>query len=152
MMNRDLIIGIHIVIREVITMQVQRIVQQLLQVVCPTMHRVRRASLAASVLGALRGRRLTVTAIGRALCGGTSQKHGIKRADRLLSNQHLHAQRGQHSVSCGMPSPGLSDFVGITQGLTLKTGRYCIFHGKAATDSPDEWPISKIPWVGNLSG
>ena len=45
------------------------------------------------VLGALRGRRLTVTAIGRALPGGTSQKHGIKRADRLVSNRHLHAQR-----------------------------------------------------------
>ena len=69
-------------------MQVQSIVQQLLEVVCPSMHRVRRASLAASVLGALRGRRLTVTAIGRALPGGTSQKHAIKRADRLLSNRH----------------------------------------------------------------
>ena len=85
-----------IVIREVITMQVQSIVQQLLEVVCPGMHWVRRASLAASVLGALRGRRLTVTAIGRALPGRTSQKHAIKRADRLLSNRHLHAQRVQH--------------------------------------------------------
>ena len=77
-------------------MQVQSIVQQLLEVVCPRMHRVRRASLAASVLGALRGRRLTVTAIGRALPGGTSQKHAIKRADRLLSNRHLHGQRVKH--------------------------------------------------------
>ena len=74
-------------------MQVQCIVHQLLQVVCADMHRVRRASLAASVLGALRGRRLTVTAIGRALPGRTSQKHAIKRADRLVSNRHLHAQR-----------------------------------------------------------
>ena len=80
MMNRDLIRRPHsIIIREVNTMQVQ-ILQQLLEVVCPRMHRVRRASLAASVLGALRGRRLTVTAIGRALPGGTSQKHAIKRA------------------------------------------------------------------------
>ena len=77
-------------------MQVQSIVQQLLEVVCPGMHRVRRASLVASVLGALRGRRLTVTAIGRALPGGTSQKHAIKRADRLLSNRHLHGQRVKH--------------------------------------------------------
>ena len=60
------------------------------------MHRVRRASLVASVLGALRGRRLTVTAIGRALPGGTSQKHAIKRADRLLSNRHLHGQQDKH--------------------------------------------------------
>ena len=77
-------------------MQVQPIVHQLLKVVCPGMHRVRRASLAASVLGALLGRRLTVTAIGRALPGRTSQKHGIKRADRLLSNRHLHAERVKH--------------------------------------------------------
>ena len=42
------------------------------------------------------GRRLTVTAIGRALPGGTSQKHAIKRADRLLSNRHLHGQRVKH--------------------------------------------------------
>ena len=62
-------------------MQVQSIVQQLLEVVCPSMHRVRRASWVPSVLGALRGRRLTVTAIGRAVAGGTSQKHAIKRAD-----------------------------------------------------------------------
>ena len=48
------------------------------------------------MLGALRGRRLTVTAIGRALPGGTSQKHAIKRADRLLSNRHLHGQRVKH--------------------------------------------------------
>ena len=85
-----------IVIREVNIMQVPSIVQQLLEVVCPSMHRVRRASLVASVLGALRGRRLTVTAIGRALPGGTSQKHAIKRADRLLSNRHLHGQRVKH--------------------------------------------------------
>ena len=77
-------------------MQVHSIVHQLLEVVCPAMHRVRRASLAASVLGALRGRRLTVTAIGRALRGGTSQQHGIKRADRVLSNRHLHGQQDRH--------------------------------------------------------
>ena len=96
MINRDLIQTYSIIIREVNTMQVQSIVQQLLEVVCPSMHRVRRASLVASVLGALRGRRLTVTAIGRALPGGTSQKHAIKRADRLLSNRHLHGQRVKH--------------------------------------------------------
>ena len=75
-------------------MQVQSIVQQLLEVVCPSMHRVRRASLVASVLGALRPT-LDLTAIGRALPGGTSQKHAL-RADRLLSNRHLHGQRVKH--------------------------------------------------------
>ena len=40
-------------------MQVQHIVQQFLQAACPRVHRVRRTSLAASMLGGLRGRRLT---------------------------------------------------------------------------------------------
>ena len=87
-------------------MQVQHIVQQLLQVVCPSMHRVRRASLAASVLGASDAPVLEAAAgpmtvaIGRALPGGTSQKHAIKRADRLLSNRHLHGQRVKHQGLC----------------------------------------------------
>ena len=54
------------------------------------MHKTRRESLQANVVGALIGRRLTVTDLGRSLQSKTSHKHNIKRADRLLSNQHLH--------------------------------------------------------------
>jgi len=41
-------------------------------------------------LSALSGRRLTVTDLGRSIQSDTSHKHNIKRADRLLSNAHLH--------------------------------------------------------------
>lgn len=37
--------------------------------------------------------RLNVTAIGRGMCRKGRPKHGIKRADRLLSNSHLFAER-----------------------------------------------------------
>ena len=69
----------------VISMQVQSIVQQLLEVVCPACIGFGGHHWPASVLGALRGRRLTVTCKpSDGLPGGTSQKHAIKRADRLI--------------------------------------------------------------------
>jgi len=57
---------------------------------CPDMHKIRREALEANVLSALLGRRLTVTDLGRSIQSETSHKHNIKRADRLLSNPHLH--------------------------------------------------------------
>jgi hypothetical protein len=59
------------------------------------MHTARRHALAVSVLAALTGRRLTVTALGRSIVRQTKAKHCIKRADHLLSNRHLHADRVQ---------------------------------------------------------
>jgi hypothetical protein len=57
------------------------------------MHTARRKALTVSVLAALTGRRLTVTALGRSIVSMAQEKHCIKRADRLLSNRHLHADR-----------------------------------------------------------
>jgi hypothetical protein len=45
------------------------------------------------VAAAVRGRRLTLTELGRALVGTARVKHGIKRIDRLLGNRHLAAER-----------------------------------------------------------
>jgi hypothetical protein len=70
-------------------MQAPTVLHKLLMNTCAMMHKTRRESLAANVLGALTGRRLTVTDIGRSIRSGTSHKHNIKRADRLLSNAHL---------------------------------------------------------------
>jgi hypothetical protein len=56
------------------------------------MHKTRRESLEANVFSALTGRRLTVTDLGRSIESQTSHKHNIKRADRLLSNTHLHRE------------------------------------------------------------
>ncbi len=73
-------------------MQAQPVLHKLMMDTCPTMHQTRRESLEANVLAALIGRRLTVTDLGRSIRSDTSHKHNIKRADRLLSNRHLHAE------------------------------------------------------------
>ena len=44
------------------------------------------------VLAAVSGRRLAVTALGRSIQSEAKERHCIKRADRLLSNKHLHAE------------------------------------------------------------
>lgn len=59
------------------------------------MHRVRAAALFAAVEGLLRGGRLTLSQVGRALSGAGHAKHKIKRVDRLLGNVHLHGERPQ---------------------------------------------------------
>ena len=74
-------------------MHAQHILHHFLTHACAWMHTARRKALAVSVLAALTGRRLTVTALGRSSVSQTKEKHCIKRADRLLSNRHLHQER-----------------------------------------------------------
>jgi hypothetical protein len=57
------------------------------------MHKTRLTALDECLLAAIDARRLSVTGIGRAINGSAKEKHCIKRADRLLSNHHLAAQR-----------------------------------------------------------
>lgn len=73
-------------------MQAQQVLHKLLMNTCPTMHKTRRDSLRVNVMAALSGTRLTVTDLGRSIQSPASQKHCIKRADRLLSNPHLHQE------------------------------------------------------------
>ena len=68
------------------------IVQQLLRTRCPHIHAARLAVILAAVAAAVRGRRLTLTELGRSLPGG-QVKHNIKRIDRLLGNRHLAVER-----------------------------------------------------------
>jgi len=68
------------------------IVQQLLRTRCPHIHAARLTVILAAVAAAVRGRRLTLTELGRSLPGG-QVKHNIKRIDRLLGNRHLGAER-----------------------------------------------------------
>jgi hypothetical protein len=49
--------------------------------------------MVAVVGGIIRGRRLSLTAIGRAIGGRSYPKHSIKRVDRLLSNWRMRAER-----------------------------------------------------------
>lgn len=65
------------------------IVQQLLRSCCPHIHAARLTVIVAAVGAAIRGRRLTLTELGRAVIGPARVKHNIKRMDRLLGNRHL---------------------------------------------------------------
>jgi hypothetical protein len=69
------------------------IVQQLLRTRCPYIHAARLTVILAVVAAAVRGRRLTLSELGRALIGPARTKHSIKRVDRLLGNRHLAAER-----------------------------------------------------------
>ncbi len=69
------------------------IVQQLLRTRCPHIHAARLTVMLATVGAAVRGRRLTLTELGRSLPGPARVKHNIKRIDRLLGNRHLATER-----------------------------------------------------------
>ena len=81
-------------------MQAEHVVHDLLTTTCRTMHQTRRHSLAVTVLAALSGTRLTVTDLGRSIRSPAKQKHCIKRADRVLSNAHLHRARQENRGRC----------------------------------------------------
>jgi hypothetical protein len=74
-------------------MHALRILQQLLRHGCPQIHLKRLTALLSCVVGALRGQRLTLTELGRALPSQARVKHSIKRVDRLLGNVHLGGER-----------------------------------------------------------
>lgn len=74
-------------------MQAQKVLHKLIRNTCTDVHQTRRTALEVNVMAVLTGQRLTVTDLGRSIQSQTSHKHNIKRADRLLSNPHLHQER-----------------------------------------------------------
>lgn len=74
-------------------MQAQQVLHKLLDDIGSMVHKTRRKALETLVMAALTGARLTVTDLGRAIASPVQPKHCIKRADRLLSNTHLHTER-----------------------------------------------------------
>jgi len=74
-------------------MQAKQVLHKLVDKTCPDLHKKRRQALEVNVKAALDGKSLTVTHLGRAISSQAKEKHCIKRADRLLSNGHLHAER-----------------------------------------------------------
>lgn len=74
-------------------MRVMSILRRVLRTCGEEIHAIRFAAMLALVSAIIRGRRLTLTAIGRALSGRSFPKHGIKRVDRLLSNWRMQAER-----------------------------------------------------------
>ena len=73
-------------------MKVNIILNELLVEVTPDMHKVRRKSLQASVSSLIAGAGLSVTSLGRNIDSQSTEKHQIKRSDRLMSNHHLHRE------------------------------------------------------------
>ena len=74
-------------------MQAKQVLHKLLDTTCIILHPTRRTALEVNVMAALSGTRLTVTDLGRSIASPAKPKHCIKRADRLLSNAHLHQER-----------------------------------------------------------
>lgn len=73
-------------------MKAQKIVDQTIKKVTPNRHLSRRLALSACVSSILGGSATSVTSIGRGISGKTFEKHKIKRADRLCSNQLLYSE------------------------------------------------------------
>ena len=82
-------------------MQATQVLHKIMKKTCAHLHKTRAEALEAVVMSALFGRRLTVTDLGRSIQSETSHKHNIKRADRLLSNPHLHHEsEGIYGALC----------------------------------------------------
>jgi len=73
-------------------MRAFRILQQALAPILGFVHNKRLNAVLWAVQSLMYGRRLSLTAIGRAARGRSYTKHAIKRADRLLGNRKLHTE------------------------------------------------------------
>ncbi len=76
-------------------MKATKLLHKSLSTACPDMHKIRLKALIAGVTSGLTEHQLTVTGLGRNLksVSKTTTKHDIKRMDRLIGNQYLHAER-----------------------------------------------------------
>ncbi|MEZ8142129.1 MULTISPECIES: hypothetical protein [Enterovibrio] len=70
-------------------MNVNNIVSLFLSSILGSMHKTRANAFRACVESILSGHSLSVTSMGRGISTQAYEKHAIKRADRLCSNDHL---------------------------------------------------------------
>ena len=77
-------------------MHARKVSHKILENACAWMHAARRKVLMEGVLAAIDERRLSVTGLGRAIDSAAKEKNCIKRADRLIGNEHLY--REAHDV------------------------------------------------------
>ncbi|SBS39157.1 hypothetical protein MSP8887_03687 [Marinomonas spartinae] len=70
-------------------MNTTTVLNKILPLVSPNMHKTRRNAVAAFVQSLAQGNLSTVTNIGRGIQSKAFEKHCIKRANRVLSNVHL---------------------------------------------------------------
>ena len=74
-------------------MRAEEIIQRRFELELAAIHVARVRLMFAAVYTLLRSGRLSLTSLGRAIAQNTTPKHGIKRIDRLLGNQHLNLER-----------------------------------------------------------
>ncbi len=74
-------------------MHAEKLLHKRLRDALPDLHLYRLQSLVAAVGGLLRGQQLWSSGLGRHLGGQVSEKHKVKRVDRLLGNAQLHLER-----------------------------------------------------------
>lgn len=74
-------------------MRVAKKIRELVEVCSQQLHANRRRALLAAVVALVQCGRVVSASMGRALATNTSEKHGIKRMDRLLGNRALHRER-----------------------------------------------------------
>ena len=84
-------------------MNVNRIVNETIQLFIPKMHKARRSALVCCINSLLQGNAFTVTSIGRGIESNTTDKHSIKRADKMCSNSNLLNESDSiYSSICGL--------------------------------------------------
>ena len=76
-------------------MHVTSLIDTHLKRLCQGLHKTRTAALLIVTIACVRGKKLSVTGLGRAIKSGTDEKHNIKRADRLIGNTGLNHDRKQ---------------------------------------------------------
>ena len=76
-------------------MKLQDIIHHDIAASYPEIHATRLHTLMTFVASGIRDQRLSVSYLGRGLksYSNTTKKHDIKRADRLIGNDHLHWER-----------------------------------------------------------
>jgi Transposase DDE domain len=112
-------------------------------------HLARLRLVFAATYALVRGGKATLTCIGRAIATRTAHKHGIKRADRLLGNEHLKKDRLQffRAIARRMIAPASRPVV-LVDWTDFSTKLWSLvaavsFEGRAIVIYSETHPVSK---------
>lgn len=75
-------------------MHATQVINTHLKKMCQAIHKKRMISFMTLVEACIKGKKLSVTGLGRAIKNTVYEKHNIKRADRLMGNLALNQERG----------------------------------------------------------
>ncbi len=136
-------------------MRAMRILQRQIERDLASVHAARVRLVFAAVKTLLRSGRLSLTSLGRAMADRTSQKHGIKRADRMLGNPRLHREHvaffraiARRVVPAGSRPVVLVDWTAVTPKLWALVAAVT-FEGRAIIVYGETHPITRYlkPYV-----